>query len=169
MDALRASQRASNFAHMSPGCCAQQLVTEGMLCYALACKPGATDTGLRCVKGLTACELAAAMEPGSWWEVSLNPSYSPCVSENQISNFELCVLEDIATSCGIRARAVAQCMVCVICSFWLLCCALRSGPALPFLAPTCPQRPASHQLALNALLRTNLPSIPCLATACPDC
>ena len=54
---------------MSPGCCAQQLLHEASIHCGWANQPGAV--GVQCVRGLTACELAVAMEPDLWWQVSL--------------------------------------------------------------------------------------------------
>lgn len=71
MDSLRKAQRATDFASLSPGCCAQQLIHEASIHCGWANQPGALDVGVHCVRGLTACELAVAMEPSLWWQVSL--------------------------------------------------------------------------------------------------
>ena len=70
MRSLHKAQKASGYVDLSPGCCAKQSVIEASICARWASQTGATDTGLQCIKVLTACKLAVAMEPTIWWEVS---------------------------------------------------------------------------------------------------
>ena len=71
LHSLRQAQRATACANMSPGCCAQQLIHEASTHCGWANQPGAVDVGVQCVRGLTACELAVAMDPELWWQVRL--------------------------------------------------------------------------------------------------
>lgn len=79
MEQLRRAPRAAACAAMSPACCAQQLIHEASLHCALASQAGALEIGQQCIKGLTACELAVAMDPSFWGQVSLNPLVSAVI------------------------------------------------------------------------------------------
>ena len=74
MATFRQAQEAHRFAYLSPGCCAMQLVFEASIFEAsieLAMRAQVHQMGEYCVRGLMACELALAMDPSCWSEVSV--------------------------------------------------------------------------------------------------
>lgn len=57
---------------MSPACCAQQLILEAGLCSHLVHQASVADSDVNqlCLKGLLAYELAVALDPSTWYQVS---------------------------------------------------------------------------------------------------
>ena len=164
-DAMRllcAAQKADNFAWLSPGCAAHQMLLEAALYGKLAWRVSKKEVGQQCVRGLMACELALALDPSKWYEVGSSHMFRflagdphghwdvlvRWICKQQVYMMTMCML--------LLAYA---CLLFALSSKELLAAPARPPPPGPPPPPPPPGFPAPPRLPC--------PAPPCPALVCP--